>query len=165
MQEEVRVVAAAQIHEILRMVGPEKSQASLARPMLRLMDDDSPVVLQHLMDHLAVIMETFQGAEGSSLGVQFRDLVRAIARAEGKFGFRWRMTLALTSNMPVFARLVPGDLLVEAFVPIAFKTLTSGAAATKDSAALGLCCMLRQLPKEKQRTEVRRTSQTSSPDV
>jgi hypothetical protein len=150
IQEKVRQSAAAQLHHLCTLIALDKGRGGLVRPLLRLLTDPSPTVLLRLLPNLGVVVTSL-----APTGPVAAEIYAAVTAADGSFGRNWRLTLALASTATTLAAALPPDAAFESLVPILFRYLTSGPAVVGDPAASGLVAVLRQLKKEKQRTEVR----------
>ena len=149
-QVEVRMSAAAQIHQLCMLVPPERGRNSLVRPLLKLIADPNAAVVGKLLPNLGTVASRLTLA-----GAGLKEFADTLVATEATFGHQWRLTHAFARVLDPVAILFGPDLAYDTLLPIAFRYLCNGPAAAVEDAAAGAVSIFRRLRKEKQRTEVR----------
>lgn len=146
------------MHQLFMLVGHAEGRPHLRTPLVTLARDSSPAVSLHALRALPLALPRMSPMDLTAS----RDVTAAVAAAAGAHGAtRWRHAAAVAAALPPLAdALHPATaaLLHDALLPLAVQMLEGGVRAVLEPAAAALCAVLRNLPKERQRTEVRVTS-------
>ncbi|GAQ81030.1 hypothetical protein KFL_000690115 [Klebsormidium nitens] len=139
----VRKTIAAGLHEVMAVLGPERSAQYLREPYLLLLRDSSPDVLSALLPNLGVAMAHFAIANVTQRTAIYGAFVPALQQAMHTAGHAWRAHKAFMDAAASFHLYFSSAQIWEQFIPLCFQLLEVGAAPVRASAAAALASLMR----------------------
>lgn len=150
---EVRRALAGVIHELARIAGKD-CPTLLSRSLCRLLRDESQAVQAAVLPNLTATLQHWQIKDEARREAAMAEVARALVDMEAGIKRSWRMQQQLAVAFPSFPQVFSSDQIFEHFLPIAWRYLSSTAAAVRPTAAEGVACFFRCNRKEKQRAEL-----------
>lgn len=142
---EVRTLIARQFPEVAAAVGRD-CPALLTRSLTALLRDESPVVQAALLPSLPVALQHWgagMGGDEAKREAAVTEVARAMLDLESRTQRNWRMQQGLAAAFPCFPQVFSSDQIHDYFMPVAWRYLSSTAAAVRPTAAEGLVALFR----------------------
>lgn len=145
MDEEVRWILAAGIHETTALLAPRGNFEKLFGAVCTLLQDEVPIVRMNALAHLHDILSAFakDGTDPASLrrlAPVFADLT---ALSEGE----WRIQKSLAEQLGKCADIIPPDALLENVLPLLFRLTKQGTPLVREAAMDAIARALRKIPR------------------
>ncbi|XP_070167735.1 serine/threonine-protein phosphatase 4 regulatory subunit 4 isoform X3 [Polyergus mexicanus] len=122
----VRRTVACGIHEVTKVLGSKS--ARIRRNLIKLLKDDSEEVLQGLIPHLGLTLETL--AENQTVGTDrvdssLMEIGKALLKCEAKVAstYNWRLASLMHAQLEILPKCFPSDFIYSYFVPMAFSRI------------------------------------------
>ncbi|XP_011335620.1 serine/threonine-protein phosphatase 4 regulatory subunit 4 isoform X2 [Ooceraea biroi] len=167
----VRRTVACGIHEVARIIGPKN--ARLKGNLIKLLKDDSEEVLQGLVPHIGLMLESL--AESQTIGTDRMDstlmeIGKALLKCEAEVAgtHNWRLASLMHAQLEILPKCFPSDFIYTYFVPMAFsRILHARPIPVRLAAGILFLVLLRYNMKPIQRAELRNrifTDLANNPD-
>ncbi|KAM0730046.1 Serine/threonine-protein phosphatase 4 regulatory subunit 4 [Formica fusca] len=122
----VRRTVACGIHEVTKVLGSKS--ARIRGNLIKLLKDDSEEVLQGLIPHLGLTLESL--AENQTVGTDrvdstLMEIGKALLKCEAKVAgtYNWRLASLMHAQLEILPKCFPSDFIYSYFVPMAFSRI------------------------------------------
>lgn len=144
MDEQVRWILAAGIHETAALLAPRGNFDRLFGAVCQLLQDESPMVRMNALAHFHDLLSAFakEGNDQSSLkrlAPVFADLT---VLSEGE----WRIQRSLAEQLGKCADIIPSDALIENVLPLLYRLTYEGTPLVREAAMDAVVKALRNIP-------------------
>lgn len=144
MDEQVRWILAAGIHETAALLAPRGNFERLFGAVCQLLQDESPMVRLNALAHFHDLLSAFakQGSDPTSLkrlAPVFTDLT---VLSEGE----WRIQQSLAEQLGKCAEIIPPDSLIDNVLPLLYRLTKEGTPLVRKAAMDAIVRSLRSIP-------------------
>lgn len=144
MDEQVRWILAAGIHETAALLAPRGNFDRLFGAVCQLLQDESPMVRMNALAHFHDLLSAFakEGNDQSSLkrlAPVFSDLT---VLSEGE----WRIQRSLAEQLGKCADIIPSDALIENVLPLLYRLTNEGTPLVREAAMDAVIKSFRNIP-------------------
>lgn len=144
MDEQVRSILAAGIHETAALLAPRGNFDRLFGAVCQLLQDESPSVRMNALAHFYDLLSAFakEGNDQSSLkrlAPVFTDLT---VLSDGE----WRIQRSLAEQLGKCADIIPSDALLENVLPLLYRLTKEGTPLVREAAMDAVIKALRNIP-------------------
>ncbi|XP_029661073.1 serine/threonine-protein phosphatase 4 regulatory subunit 4-like isoform X5 [Formica exsecta] len=122
----VRRTVACGIHEVTKVLGSKS--ARIRGNLIKLLKDDSEEVLQGLIPHIGLTLESL--AENQTVGTDrvdstLMEIGKALLKCEAKVAgtYNWRLASLMHAQLEILPKCFPSDFIYSYFVPMAFSRI------------------------------------------
>lgn len=151
--EEVRHTMATTFHEVASQLGKPAGQL-LLKPLLALLKDINPDVSSALLPKLPVSLGAIVSPDDPKTSAASAALQQAILQLEASAGRRWRLQADLASAFTSFPSIFDSDVIVDQFLPVAYRLATDSAAAVQAHAAEAIIAILCATKSDRKRADI-----------
>lgn len=144
MDEQVRWIVAAGIHETAQLLAPRGNFERLFGAVCALLQDESPMVRMNALTHFHELLTAFakDGSDPASLrrlAPVFTDLTML---SEGE----WRIQRSLAEQLGQCADIIPPDALLDNVLPLLYRLTKQGTPLVREAAMNATAKSIRKIP-------------------
>jgi hypothetical protein len=144
MDEEVRFILAAGIHQSATLLVPRGNYDRLFGAVCALLEDDNPHVRMNALENFHELLSAFvrDGSDPASIRRLAPVFMNLSALSEGN----WRIQKRLAEQLDKCAEIIPADALIENVLPLLFRLTEQGPPLVRHASMHATARALRNIP-------------------